>query len=312
MTRMQTLRFLMACALILAGMTTPLAANPIMPGADPHVVALEGKFWLYPTRRKGGENFYAYESSNLKDWKEHGPVLNFSGIEWIKADGRKSHGPWAPCLAVRNGKFYFYFSVGPQTPEHPSRIGVAVADSPTGPFVDSGRALVTGGDGFEAIDPMVFEDPASGLFYLYAGGSAGATLRIYELKEDMMGLAREVPTQTPEKFTEGAFMHHHGGLYHLTYSHGNFRDASYSVHYSTAARPYGPWVYRGVLLQSDERHKGPGHHSIFTDADGVWHIAYHRWNNREGSGPYHGPRVIALDKLTYDNDGLLLPVTMTD
>jgi hypothetical protein len=39
----------------------------------------------------------------------------------------------------------------------------------------SGKPLVTGGNGFEAIDPMVFVDPKTKTPYLYAGGSAGAT-----------------------------------------------------------------------------------------------------------------------------------------
>ena len=53
-------------------------------------------------------------------------------------------------------------------------------------------------------------------------------------------------------------MHYHDGLYHLTYSHGYWNDDTYSVHYSTASTPYGPWTYRGVLMQSSDAHKGPG------------------------------------------------------
>ncbi|WP_159317014.1 family 43 glycosylhydrolase, partial [Raoultella terrigena] len=133
---------------------------------------------------------------------------------------------WAPGVATARGKWYLYYSVGPQNPT-PSRIGVAVADRPEGPYRDSGKPLVTGelvrdGRGFEAIDPMVFVDPRSGKAYLYTGGSAGARLRVWELNRDMISLAREVPVAQPPQFTEGAFMHERAGTYYLSYSHGRF------------------------------------------------------------------------------------------
>ncbi len=173
--------------------------------------------------------------------------------------------------------------------------------------------LLSGGKGFEAIDPMVFEDPASHRFYMYAGGSAGAKLRVFEMGENMITLGREIPVEDPPNFTEGAFMHFQGGLYHLTYSHGGWKDATYSVHHATSKSPTGPWQYRGVILKSNERHKGPGHHSIIQfPADGPWWIVYHRWNNRKGDGPYDGAREIAIDKLDHKPDGSIEPVVMTD
>lgn len=286
------------------------AANPVMPGADPHASVVDGTLWLHPTRSRGGENFMAFSSKDLTHWTAHGPVLDFKDVPWVAADGRAHHGAWAPCLAAKGGKFYFYYSVGPQAPGHPSRIGVATGDSPGGPFKDSGRPLVTGGDGFEAIDPMVFIDPSDRRPLLYAGGSAGARMRVYELKPDMITIRREIPVANPQKFTEGAFIHHHGGLYHLTYSHGSYRDDSYSVHYSTSASATGPWTYRGVLLRSDEHYKGPGHHAIVEDPRLGWLIVYHRWE-KEGPGPYEGARQIAIERIRYDAAGILQPVKQT-
>ena len=156
--------------------TSPL--NPVLAGADPHVVLVEDTLLLYPTHYADGQaRLYAYASTNLSEWEQHGPVITLDDIGWIKDDGAEVHQLWAPAVAEKDGRYYIYFSVGPQNPT-PSRIGVAVADGPAGPFVDSGRPLLTGGDGFEAIDPMVFTDPVSGVSYLYAGGSAGATLRV--------------------------------------------------------------------------------------------------------------------------------------
>lgn len=151
----------------------PPAANPILRGADPHALVVGDTIWIYPTRDDGGrgERFFAFSSTNLTDWQRLGPVLDFADVEWIKDDGQERHGAWAPGVLARNGKYYFYYSVGPQNPT-PSRLGVAVGDSPAGPFRDSGKPLLTGGDGFEAIDPMGFTDPKSGKSYRYAGGSA--------------------------------------------------------------------------------------------------------------------------------------------
>jgi beta-xylosidase len=186
-------------------------------------------------------------------------------------------------------------------------------NSPAGPFKDSGKVLLSGGNGFEAIDPMVFEDPASHKFYFYAGGSAGAKLRVFELNENLTGFKKEIDVGQPENFTEGAFMHFEGGLYHLTCSHGGWKDASYSVHHSTSKSPTGPWQYRGVILISDDHHKGPGHHSIIhTPGSHQWHIIYHRWNNREGDGPYNGAPETCIDQLAHKPDGLIEAVVMTD
>lgn len=289
------------------------AGNPVLPGADPHALVAEGRVWVYPTHRQGGFNFFAFSSRDLRTWERHGPVLDFADVAWIRDDGRERHGPWAPGVVERGGRYFFYYSVGPQTAEHPSRIGVAVGASPGGPFRDSGKCLLSGGRGFEAIDPMVFTDPADGNAYLYAGGGNGSKLRVFALNPDMVSLRAEIPVETPRQFTEGAFMHHHAGMYHLTYSHGSWTDASYSVHYATASTATGPWTYRGVLLQSDARHKGPGHHSFIRHpATGAWFIVYHRWNRREGPGPYSGQREVAIERVTHGADGLLRPVTMTD
>lgn len=288
------------------------AANPLFPGADPHALTSGGTTWVYPTwtDAPGTARFFAFASTNLVDWTRHGPVLDLADVGWIRDDGQSRHFAWAPGVLERGGRFYFYYSVGPQNPT-PSRIGVAVGDGPAGPFRDSGRPLVTGGDGFEAIDPMAFADPVSGRAYLYAGGSAGARLRVFELGPDPTRIAREVPVETPPRFTEGAFMHRHAGRYHLTYSHGGWQRSTYSVHYATAETPVGPWHYRGPILTGDATRKGPGHHSfIRRPGTDEWLVVYHRWENQTGDGPYHGLRQVCIDPVRHDADGFLLPVVM--
>lgn len=288
-------------------------ANPLLDGADPHVLQTDGTFWMFPTESRSRKPiFAAYRSTDLRKWKRTGPILELDDIRWVTDAGRPYHA-WAPAMIERGGKFYFYYSVGPQSENRPSRIGVAVGNSPDGKFIDSGKALLTGGDGFEAIDPMVFIDPVSNKTYFYAGGSAGSKLRVFELAEDMVTLGSEIKVATPEKFTEAPFMHRHGEMYYLSYSHGSFNRSSYSVHYATAPSPIGPWKYRGAILESDAKHQGPGHHSFVENPKTKsWHIIYHRWDTTEKPGPFKGTRKIAAEKIEYDQDGLIRPIRMTD
>jgi hypothetical protein len=280
------------------------AVNPIMIGADPDTLLVENTAWMYTTSVNLTQLF-AYSSTNLTNWQSHGTILDFSIIPWIPA-GKL---PWAPGITKKNGVYYLYYSVGPK----PSHIGVAYSSSPAGPFIDSGRPLLSdnGAPDFEAIDAMVFTDPQSqsGQSYLYAGGSAGSKLRVFKLNEDMKSFAGEMTVATPTNYTEAPFMHYRNGIYYLSYSHGVWSNDTYSVHYATSNTPYGPWNYRGAILVSNSRHKGPGHHSfMYNEAMQEWYIFYHRWNN---GYPSEG-RMIAIEKLQYEQDGRIKPIAMTD
>lgn len=89
------------------------------------------------------------------NWKDEGILLDLpKDVSWAKRNA------WAPTMAERkiNGEYkYFYYFTAAQ------KIGVAVSDSPTGPFKDSGKALITkkpaGIRGGQEIDPDVFVDP---------------------------------------------------------------------------------------------------------------------------------------------------------
>ena len=280
----------------------------VFDGADPSALVEGDRIFLYPTG--GGGSLDAWSSNDLDHWRKAGRLIGQKDIAWIDDDGARQHSLWAPHMLATNGAYYLYYSVGPQNPT-PSRIGVAICKSPAGPCSDSGRPLLTGGNGFEAIDPMVFIDPRSRTPHLYAGGSAGATLRIYTLQPNLTALGERVEAATPPHFTEGAFMHERDGVYYLSYSSGRYNDASYSVHYSTAPSPTGPWTYRGVILKSDARFKGPGHHAFFRNpADGQWWIAYHRWEGQSGAGPYRGSRKVVVQPIGYDRSGAILPIRM--
>ncbi|MBS1989913.1 MAG: family 43 glycosylhydrolase [Cyanobacteria bacterium SZAS LIN-3] len=291
----------------------PVSANTLFPGADPAVIEDSQKYWIFPTAADGttDECLYAYESRDLLQWSKSRPILCLSDIKWLNDDGEKNHGLWAPGIFHEGDVWYLYYSVGPQG-KTPSRIGVALGQSPNGRFIDSGRPLITGGDGFEAIDAMVFRDPQSKRVFLYCGGSAGSTLHVYELNADLVSIKSQLPVDNPVNFTEGAFMHYFNGRYYLSYSHGRWSDDSYGVCYSTADSPTGPWTYRGKILQGDKTSIGPGHHSFFFNAvDQNWYIVYHRWERLAG-GKRGSTRMVSIDHLFHARLGLLKPVVMTE
>lgn len=291
--------------------------NPVLTGADPDAITVGKEYWIYPTNssdtgsHRRTDRFYGYSSKDLTKWENRGQLIQINEIPWIKDDSAKHHELWAPDVLEHKGKFYLYYAVGPQNPT-PSRLGVAVSNSPSQGFKDAGKPLLTGGNGFEAIDPMVFIDPASGNAYLYAGGSAGATLRVYQLKPNLTEIDHEIKVDQPPMFTEGVFMHERNGIYYLSYSHGRWNNSTYSVHYATSKSPVGPWEYRGPILVSDATHKGPGHHSFVVNPDTKqWFIVYHRWE-RSDDGPFRGTRKTAIEPVTYKPDGSIVPITMTD
>ena len=306
---MRKMLLAMLAAVAFAAPGAAQEVKSVIVGADPGADYFNGQLWVYPTGR--GETLDAWVSSDRTTFTRASQMLALRDIAWIKDDREPRHYLWAPDMVAANGKYYLYYSVGPQNPS-PSRLGVAVCAAPQGPCTDSGKPLLTGGNGFEAIDPMVFVDPKSGIRYLYAGGSAGAKLRVFELKPDMVTIDNEVEIAQPPLFTEGAFMHERNGIYYLSYSHGSWNTAAYEVQYAMAPSPIGPWKYRGPLLQSDKRYKGPGHHSFVRDPkDGSWSIVYHRWERKKGTGPYSDDRKIAIQPISYDSYGQIVPIRMT-
>lgn len=293
--------------------TPCVVANPLFDGADPDILIDNNKYWIYPTTEdKPKKEFFVYSSDDMQRWKRSGPILAAKNISWIEKDGAPSHELWAPGIFKHNNQYYLFYAVGPQNPT-PSRIGVAVCSTPNGTFVDSGKPLITGGADFEAIDPMVFQDPASGNIYLYCGGSAGAKLKVYELNDDCISIKKECPVDTPEHFTEAPFMHVRDKTYYLSYSHGVWNSDTYGVYFATATSPTGPWTVRNEILKTDKHHAGPGHHSFAKDpTTGKWYVIYHRWNNAKTNDKMPDVRSVSIDSVEYDTNGIILPIIMTD
>src|SRR5438045_9449899 len=107
------------------------------------------------------KDWHCVTSTDMVNWTDCGSPLSLKTFSWAKQDA------WAGQCIPRNGKFYWYVPMTHETMG--MSIGVAVSDSPTGPFKDAiGKILVNSGYG--DIDPTVFIDE-DGQAFLYCGFS---------------------------------------------------------------------------------------------------------------------------------------------
>lgn len=279
------------------------APPPALPGlyADPHLAVFGNTYYLYPTT-DGTEHwlstaFTCWSSKNLVTWQQEGVILDLPrDLTW--ADKRA----WAPAIAVKNGKYYFYYSAD-------ASIGVAVADKPTGPFKDPlGKPLVAR-DAFKGqmIDPMVFVDD-DGTAYLYFGqGQCHAV----KLNPDMISFAAAtVVSFQPPGYNEGSFVFKRQGKYYLMWSEYDTRDPRYSVAYATADSPLGPFTKATAnpVLKGRGEVQGAGHHSVLqVPGTDQWIMAYHRFKIPGGNG-YN--RETCLSPMRFDASGNILPVNV--
>lgn len=295
--------------------------NPVLDGfyADPNIAYFNDTFYIYPTTDGGsGWNstyFKAFSSKDLVHWTDEGIIFYLSDASW-------SSGVycWAPTVAEKNGKYYFYFS-GCDKNSDAKHLGVAVSDSPTGPFVDKGEPLVnknTSGLDGQMIDPAVFTDD-DGQSYLYWGNGQ---MYVAKLSDDMMSIDGEIKKITPTNFREAAFVFKRNGTYYFMWSDNDTGEPTYEVHYGTSTTPWGPINGDTVILSKDNttdpRIKATGHNSV-VNVPGTddWYICYHRFNiplygnvgSKNSAAGNH--REVCIDKLEFDDNGAILPVTAT-
>lgn len=297
--------------------------NPVLPDlyADPYIMYSKktNRYYIYPTTDGfpdwGSDHFKAFSSDNLRDWQDEGVILRLgTDVTWAP---RRA---WAPTIIERSTpeggfRYYFYFSAD-------AKIGVATADDPAGPFVDSGKPLldqwpdgVTCG---QQIDADVFADPVSGKIFLYWGN---AYLAVAELNEDMISLKPGTTRViTPDAtFREGATVFQRNGLYYFLWSENDTGEEDYRVRYGTARSPYGPIEIPkdNIVIAKDPAQGifGTGHNSILHDPNtDAWHIVYHRfqWPNAIHMGrnaAFH--RETCIDAMEFAGNGRIIRVMPT-
>ncbi|MDR3060759.1 MAG: family 43 glycosylhydrolase, partial [Dysgonamonadaceae bacterium] len=298
--------------------------NPVLNGlyADPEILYAEktGKYYIYPTsdgfKNWSGDFFKVFSSTDLKTWKDEGVILDLKkDVQWANGNA------WAPCIIEKkdkegNYKYYFYFAAD-------KKIGVAVADSPTGPFKDSGKPLIkdypermTRG---QNIDPDVFTDPQTGKTYLYWGNYFMA---VCELDDDMISIkpnSTKILIENDEFHSEGVYVFYRNGKYYFTWSKNDTRSPDYQVRYMVSDSPTESIdASKSEVILSKSPEKGiyaTGHHSILQiPGKDEWYIVYHRFKRPDGiklgrDAGYN--REVCIDKLEFKEDGTIKKVIPT-
>ncbi len=287
--------------------------------ADPAPMVHEGTLYLYvghdeyyegQDSASGGKEFnitewLCYSTTDMKTWTDHGSVLKPTDFKWAVGEA------WASQVVEKDGKFYYYTTVQAGEPFVGKAVGVAVSDSPTGPFVDAiGAPLVhdkmtdNGVRGWwNDIDPTVLID-GEDAWLCWGNG----TCFMAKLKPNMIELDGEIKVVDVPSFVEGPWLHKHNDLYYLTYAGmGQGRE---NIAYATATSMEGPWTYQGELTGMAENsftiHPG------IVEYNNQWYLFYHNATlTIDGIQGAIGRRSVCVDKLYYNEDGTMKYVEQT-
>ncbi|MBO0883428.1 MAG: family 43 glycosylhydrolase, partial [Mycobacterium sp.] len=289
------------------------ADNPIVQTiytADPAPLVYNGRVYLYTGHDEDGSTNFTmkewrvWSSDDMVNWTDHGSPLNLASFRWASTNA------WAGQAVFRNGKFYWYVPMNDAATGRMA-IGVAVSNSPTGPFTDAlGHPLVENGE----FDPTVFID-SDGQAYLYWGNP---NLWYVKLNPDMIsysGSPTKIPLTTsgfgtrtgntarPTLFEEGPWVYKRNGLYYNVFA---AQCCAEFIAYSTAPGPTGPWTYRGTIM--------PTQGASFTNHPGVIDFAgnsYFFYHNGALPGGGGFTRSVAVEKFSYNADGSFPTINMT-
>ena len=305
--------------------------------ADPSAHVFNGKIYIYPSHdidagipfndngdHFGMEDYHVFSMENINaETVDNGIALHVDDVAWAEKQ------MWAPDAACKNGKFYLYFPA--KRANGIFQIGVAISDSPVGPFLPEPEAI----KGSYSIDPAVFED-TDGKHYIYFGGIWGGQLQKYRnntydldheeplanepalgpiialLTDDMLEFAEEpkeikILDETGEnllagdndrRFFEASWVHRYNDKYYFSYSTGD----THFICYAIGDNPYGPFTYQGRILNPVVG--WTSHHSICKVED-EWYLFYHDSSLSKGVTHLRSMKVAKID---YLEDGSIVTI----
>ncbi len=275
------------------------ADNPIVQTsytADPAPVVYGDTLYLYTSHDEDMtvSNFYTmndwrlYSTVDMVNWTDHGSPGGYKTFKW------GTDNAWAPQGISRNGKYYLFVPLNNNTG---AKIGVGVADTPVGPFMDPlGKALAASGSG--NIDPTVFIDD-DGQAYMYWGN---ATLRYVKLNSDMISYSGSVTNVSLSGFVEGPWFYKRQSTYYMVYAASGGTE---KLSYATSNSPTGPWTTRGDIMGSGSTYTN---HPGVIDYKGHSYFFYH---NSALPGGSDFKRSVCVEEFTYGADGSIPKLTMS-
>ena len=314
---------------ISAADNTPLPKNPIVQTwytSDPAPMVHGDRLYVYTGHDEHGADFFwmyewrLYSTTDMVNWTDHGTPLDLASFTW--ADDRA----WAAQCIERDGHFFWYICA------HSSitggmAIGVAVADTPTGPFRDAiGKPLYDNGQ-WDNIDPTVMIDD-DGQAWLFWGNpdihyarlgrdmtSFESDVKIVNQTEESFGSPspkeRQKDVKYKDCYTEGPWIMRaprtapRKSSYYLLYAAGGVPE---HIAYSSAPSPEGPWTYRGEIMPLEKTGSFTNHCGI-TEYRGHNYFFYHTGKLPGGGG---FGRSTAVEEFTYNADGSLPIIHHTD
>ena len=279
-----------------------LPDNCFLPDAEAHLMS-DGRLYLYGSWDISGNNDYCsrevhcFSTDDMINWIDHGAVFrndeSFVGLPWAKDSYL-----YAPDAIEKDGKYYLYIC-GNNGEE-----GVAVADSPAGPFSVAERLDIADGSG---IDPAVFVDDDGRAYYLWGQFSLNGG----ELSGDMKSLIPEsvkgnIITEYEHGFHEGASLRKRNGKYYLVYTDIS-RGKATCMSYAVSDFPLGPYKKGGVII--DNVYCDPStwnNHGSIAEYNGQWYVFYHRSSQNRNTC-----RRVCAEPILFDKDGYIREVEQT-
>lgn len=306
-------------------------------GGDPAVLVDGDTVYLYTghdvavTESYVIPEYQCYSTKDMVNWTYEGVVMSMKDVTW----GDKASA-WAGQVAkhydetLQKDMYYLYFCSWDSTDGGKQSIGVAVSESPTGPFVDIGHPLIKGSltenetSGWNDIDPTVWvekDDNGEEHIYLMWGNS-----KLYgcELNTDMISVkdingdgkirfGLDVSEYAaPMSFTEAPWLYrrqdengNYYGPYYLFYAYGWREQMAYAT--AEAGDFYNAYfVYQGMLMSASAT-SNTNHPAVF-DFKGKTYFVYHNGSLPKGSG---FRRVACIEELVFDENGKILRMEET-
>ncbi|MGN1214580.1 MAG: family 43 glycosylhydrolase [Bacteroidaceae bacterium] len=284
------------------------ALNPIAPPgvfiADPEVRQMpDGRIYVYGSRDEPRNNWCSHSynvlsSSDLVNWEME--QTSFATVGRGKQADYTKEILYAPDCIEHNGKYYLYYCLTGDGENE----GVAVADSPYGPF-KNGKAI----KGITGIDPSIFIDDDGQAYLFWGQGNAKGA----KLSKDMLSIEGEIHdkllTYKTHFFNEGSSVRKRNGIYYYVYgSHSQHGESNCAtLDYATATSPFGPYTYRGVIIDNWGSGRNlENNHGCIVEINGKWYVAYHRPTHASSS-----MRKACLEPITFNPDGTIRQVEMT-
>ena len=280
----------------------------------------DGTMYVYTGHDEDGADFFwmqewrVYSTKDMVNWQDHGSPLALESFSW--ADDRA----WASQTIERDGKFFWYICAHSKI-SGGMAIGVAVSDSPTGPFKDAlGKPLFENGS-WDHIDPTVMIDD-DGQAWLMWGNPQCYYLKLnrdmisYEgelgrlpMTEEAFGgpmmKEREPGKKYKDSYVEGPWLTKRNGVYQLLYAAGGVPE---HISYSTAPSPLGPWKYAGEIMPLCDTKSFTNHCGV-ADYKGHSYFFYHTGKLPNGGG---FGRSVAVEEFKYNADGSFPTIMPTD